>query len=124
MYACLFPLRVVKRPYGQIHVKASRVKESAFSMECELYQSTPIVDPASGATTTTLMLAHVKYIHVRKDMLNERGNVDVTRFRPIARLGENSYGRVGDAFKLARPTWAADQSKIREALEKTSTPAD
>ncbi|KAF8436052.1 hypothetical protein L210DRAFT_3648313 [Boletus edulis BED1] len=103
-----------------IHVKASRVKESAFSMECELYQTTPIVDPSSGETTTTLILAHVKYIHVRKDMLNQRGTIDITKFKPISRLGDNSYGRVGDAFKLARPSWAADEGKIQEAIKRVS----
>jgi len=102
------------------HVKASRVKESAFSMECQLNQTIPIVDPVSGVCTTTLILADVKYIHVRKDMLNERGTVDITKFKPISRLGDNSYGRVGDAFKLGRPSWAADEGKVREAVEKTS----
>ncbi|KAH0839453.1 hypothetical protein J3R83DRAFT_243 [Lanmaoa asiatica] len=102
------------------HVKAPRVKESAFSMECHLYQTTPIVDPSSGAHTTTLVLAHVKYIHVRKDVLTERGTVDVTKFRPVSRLGDNSYARVGDAFKLPRPSWAADEAEVQEAVERAS----
>ena len=89
-------------------------------MECQLYQTTPIVDPTSGACTTTLILAHVKYIHVRNDMLNERGTVDITKFKPVARLGDNSYARVGDAFKLPRPSWAADGAKVREAVERAS----
>lgn len=89
-------------------------------MECQLNQTIPIVDPVSGVCTTTLILADVKYIHVRKDMLNERGTVDITKFKPISRLGDNSYGRVGDAFKLGRPSWAADEGKVREAVEKTS----
>jgi len=83
-----------------------------------------MIDPTSGACTTTLILAHVKYIHVRKDMLNDRGTVDITKFKPISRLGDNSYGRVGDAFKLPRLTeaWGANEGKIREAME--SVPAD
>lgn len=91
-------------------------------MECQLYQTTPFIDPTSGACTTTLILAHVKYIHVRKDMLDERGKVDITRFKPISRLGDNSYGRVGDAFKLPRPAWGVDEGKVREAMERV--PAD
>ncbi|KAG9309835.1 hypothetical protein JVU11DRAFT_10214 [Chiua virens] len=100
-----------------IHVKPPRVKESAFSMECHLFQSIPIVDPISNATTTTLILAHVKCIHVRKDMLTERGMVNITKFQPVSRLGDNSYGRVGDAYKLARPSWSADEGKIKEVIE-------
>ncbi|KAF9224534.1 hypothetical protein BS17DRAFT_752656 [Gyrodon lividus] len=101
-----------------VHVKASRVKESAFSMECELFQAIDIVEPTTGQCTTTLILAHVKYIHVRNDMLTERGTVDITKFKPISRMGDNSYGRVGDAFKLTRPTWAADESRVREVIQK------
>ncbi|KAF8436787.1 hypothetical protein L210DRAFT_3688081 [Boletus edulis BED1] len=100
-----------------IHVKASRIKES---MECELYQTTPIVDPSSGETTITLIHAHVKYIHVRKDMLNQRGTIDITKLKPISRLGDNLYGRVGDAFKLVRPYWTADEGKIQKAIKRVS----
>jgi len=107
-----------------IHVKAARVKESAFSMECELYQSVPIIDPVSGACTTTLTIAHVKYIHVRKDMLTERETVDIIKFKPISRLGDNSYGRVGDVLKFPRLAWAADEGKIQEALEKEKASSD
>lgn len=90
-------------------------------MECQLYQTVPIVEPTSGACTTTLILAHVKYIHVRKDMLTERGTIDITKFKPVSRLGDNSYARVGDAYKLTRPSWAADEGKVREAVEEAPT---
>lgn len=125
----------------QIHAKPARVKESAFSLECEvcagprvtiivlivlirpsspssqLYQAIDIIDPASGAQTTTLILGHVKYIHVRKDVLNERGNVDPGKLKPVARLGDISYVRIGDGFRIARPVWANEQDKIRMAVE-------
>ncbi|KAI5997005.1 hypothetical protein EDD15DRAFT_2387023 [Pisolithus albus] len=74
-----------------IHVKAPRVKESAFSMECE-------------------------YIHVRNDMLNERGVVDITKYKPIARLGDISYGRVVDVFRLARPVRDRKKERIESVL--------
>ena len=89
-------------------------------MECQLYQTTPIIDPTSGACTTTLILAHVKYIHVRNDMLNERGTVDITKFKPVSRLGDNAYARVGNAFRMPRMSWAADGAKILEAVKSAS----
>ncbi|KAI6033668.1 hypothetical protein PISMIDRAFT_686686 [Pisolithus microcarpus 441] len=100
-----------------IHVKAPRVKESAFSMECELFQAIDITHPVSGQITTTMILAHIKYIHVRNDVLNERGVVDITKYKPIARLGDISYGRVGDVFRLARPVWDREKEKIESVLE-------
>ena len=127
-------------PRAQIHVKPARVKESAFSMECEvcpdlttsppfrpirgsrmrrpqLFQVVDIADPASGAHTTTMLLGHVRYIHVRNDMLNERGNVDPARLRPVGRMGDITYARVGDGFRLARPVWANEQETIKKAVE-------
>ncbi|KAI6003481.1 hypothetical protein F5J12DRAFT_155297 [Pisolithus orientalis] len=102
-----------------IHVKAPRVKESAFSMECDLFQAIDIAHPVSGEITATLILAHVKYIHVRKDVLNERGVVDITQYKPIARLGDISYGRVGDVFRLPRPVWEQEREKIEQASENS-----
>ncbi|KAG1740288.1 hypothetical protein EDB19DRAFT_1708614 [Suillus lakei] len=99
-----------------VQIKASRVKESAFSMECELYKSIDITHPVTGEHNSTLILAHVKYIHVRKDMLTDRGAIDLTKFKPVARLGDISYGRVGDAYRLARPSWAQEEAKIQETL--------
>ncbi|KAH9830591.1 uncharacterized protein C8Q71DRAFT_862343 [Rhodofomes roseus] len=101
-----------------IHVKPPRVKESAFSMECELFQTIDVADPESGAHTTTLILGHVKYIHVRKDILNERGNVDPAKLKPVGRMGDISYSRVGEGFRIARPVWANEQETIKKAIER------
>ncbi|KAI6011123.1 hypothetical protein EDC04DRAFT_2610017 [Pisolithus marmoratus] len=100
-----------------IHVKAPRVKESAFSMECELFQTIDIAHPVSGEITATMILAHVKYIHVRKDVLNERGIVDITKYKPIMRLGDISYGRISAVFRLPGVAWEHEKEKIERALE-------
>ncbi|TBU39424.1 hypothetical protein BD309DRAFT_969731 [Dichomitus squalens] len=102
-----------------IHVKAPRVKESAFSMECELFQAVDITHPDTGKQTGTLILGLVKYIHLRNDVLNERGTVDFAKLKPIGRLGDISYARVGDAFRLPRPEWAVEGEKIKEFLKTT-----
>ncbi|KAI0800409.1 hypothetical protein C8Q74DRAFT_1344837 [Fomes fomentarius] len=107
---------LTKEPSASIHVKAARVKESAFSMECELYQAHDIVHPVTGQHTTTLVLGHVKAIHVRTDVLNERGVVDITKFRPVGRLGDISYERIGDVFRLPRAQWTLEGEKVQEFL--------
>jgi flavin reductase (DIM6/NTAB) family NADH-FMN oxidoreductase RutF len=104
-----------------VEIKASRVKESAFSMECELYKSIDITHPVTGEHNNTLILAHVKYIHVRKDMLTDKGVIDLTKLKPVARLGDISYARVGDAYRIARPSWAQDEAKIQEVLRTLSS---
>lgn len=87
-------------------------------MECELFQAIDIVEPASGECTSTLILAHVKYIHVRNDMLTERGTVDLTKYKPVARMGDISYARVGDAFRIPRGVWAAEENNVLEAIQR------
>ncbi|KAG2107709.1 Aldehyde/histidinol dehydrogenase [Suillus discolor] len=66
-----------------VQITASRVKESAFSKECELYQSIDIMHPVTGEHNSMLILAHIKYFHVRKDMLTGRCTIPAsmpTRF--------------------------------------------
>ncbi|KAG5652683.1 hypothetical protein H0H81_004120 [Sphagnurus paluster] len=100
-----------------VHVKPPRVKESAFSMECELLQAVDIADPASGDVTTTLLLGHVKKIHVRKDVLNERGAVDPAKLKPVARMGGTLYARVNEGYNIQRYNWKEHGAPIIE-LEK------
>ncbi|KAG1803202.1 hypothetical protein EV424DRAFT_1517779 [Suillus variegatus] len=100
-----------------VQIRASRVKESAFSMECELYQSIDITHPVTGEHNSTLILAHVKYFHVREDMLTGRGAVDLTKFKPVGRVGDISYARVGDTYRIPIPLWAQEEGKIQDALK-------
>ena len=88
----------------------------------QLFESIDITHPATGKYTATLILALVKYIHVRKDVLNERGTVDITKFKPVTRLGDITFGRIGDVFKLPSPVWAKDGDKVRQAL-RTNIPS-
>ncbi|KAI0028488.1 hypothetical protein K488DRAFT_58467 [Vararia minispora EC-137] len=104
-----------------ISVKPPRVKESAFSMECELYDVVDIKHPSTGVSSAALILGLVKGIHVRKDVLNEKGLVDITKFRPITRLGDISYGRIGDVFRIPRPVWKEEAEKVAELEKKGGT---
>jgi len=99
-------------------VKPPRVKESAFSMECELSEAKDIIHPVTGVITTTLIIAHVRLIHIRKDVLNERGNVDLEKFRPIARMGDITYATLGGAFRIPRPVWDQDSEDIQTILKQ------
>ena len=54
-------------------------------------------------------------------MLTERGGIDITKLKPVARMGDISYARVGDAFRLGRPTWVQDEATIQGALASLAT---
>ncbi|KNZ74279.1 hypothetical protein J132_07441 [Termitomyces sp. J132] len=100
-----------------IHVKAPRVRESAFSMECELLQAIDIPIPETGETGTTLILGTIKYIHVRKDVLDERGNVDPGKLKPVARMGGTLYAKVNEGYNIYRPNWKEHGEPIRETTD-------
>jgi len=98
-------------------VKPARVKESAFSMECELYREIDIASPTSGDLTTTLFLGLVKHIHVRKDMLNERGTLDPGKLMPIGRMGDILYASLGGGYRIPRPAWQEEGETIQRYLK-------
>ncbi|KAF5380567.1 hypothetical protein D9615_004485 [Tricholomella constricta] len=97
------------------HVKPAYVKESAVSMECELYSFHDISPPDSSEITTTLVLGLVKKIHIRNSVLDESGNgVDPSKLRPVARLGNRSYARLLDVFDLPRISWETVVSEYED----------
>jgi len=106
---------LTKEPSDQ--VKAPRVKESAFSMECELLQTIDIIHPTTKVHTATLILGHVKLIHIRNDVIEPvRGAVDPGKLRPVTRMGGRLYGRVSEGYVLDRLVWKEDEEAIMEAL--------
>jgi len=46
------------------------------------------------------MLAHVKYIHLWEDMLTDGSIVDLAKFKPVARMEDITYARVGGASRM------------------------
>jgi len=101
-----------------LSVKAARVRESAFSMECELLQAIDILDPKNHVPKNTLILGSIKYIHVRNDVLDARGNADIAKLKPVSRIGGINYALIKDVFPLPRPSWEKDGEEIVKTLEK------
>lgn len=83
-------------------------------MECTLYDTYDIPSPNSSQIVTTLILGLIKCIHVRKDVLTERGTINPAKMRAVSMIGTVKYVRVGDAFRLERPRWGED----REIIER------
>jgi len=98
-----------------VHVKPARVKESAVSLECELFQSQDIFPDGATAPSATLVLGRVKYVHVRNSVLRPDGlRADPEKLRPISRISGVTYARLGEGFDLKRPEWG-DIKQILEA---------
>lgn len=79
-------------------VRPPRVGGAPVAMEARLTQVIPVQD-----SDYTLILGQVVRFHIREDLLKPDGLVDVTRLHPLARLGGDDYGLLGDVITLARP---------------------
>ncbi|THH09456.1 hypothetical protein EW145_g2010 [Phellinidium pouzarii] len=82
--------------------------------------------PSSGPTGS-LILGRIRRAHIRRAVLTKNtvapGSetdsvvVDPALLRPIARLGGDTFARLGTGFDIARPSWRALEGEVR-ALQK------
>ena len=79
-------------------VKAPRVKESPVNIECKRFEIIQIGKMG-------IILGEVLKVHVKEDILNEKGYVDTTKLEIIGRLGGANYCLVSkeNTFELRRP---------------------
>ena len=89
----MLPSRLVKPP---------RVKLSPIHMECRYLKTVelPCNDPEAG---NFMVLGEVLAFHIDESVVNDRGLVDVTRYKPLARLGYMDYAAVTEVFQMNRP---------------------
>lgn len=80
-------------------VKAPRVAESPINMECKLLQ---ILEFGEISTGSNVVIGEVVLVHV-KDELWADDQIDISKWKPIGRLGGQLYCRMTDRFEMKRP---------------------
>jgi len=82
-------------------VKPPRVKESPIHLECEFFQEIqlPCTLPDS---INTMIIGSVLGVHINDEVLVD-GLIDLSRIKPLARLGYMQYTAVDELFSLQRP---------------------
>ncbi|MFJ9899823.1 flavin reductase family protein [Streptomyces sp. NPDC091280] len=75
-------------------VKASRVARSPVALECELHSTLRLGD-------STVVFGRVVHIAVDEGVLAD-GHPEVTRLRPLARLGKDEWSTLGEVRELRR----------------------
>jgi flavin reductase (DIM6/NTAB) family NADH-FMN oxidoreductase RutF len=86
------PSRIVKPP---------RVALAPAHLECVHLQTVELPTTRAGSTNNTIF-GRVVGVHISTDIIRD-GMIDMTRFRPIARLGYNDYTVVREVFTMLRP---------------------
>jgi flavin reductase (DIM6/NTAB) family NADH-FMN oxidoreductase RutF len=83
-------------------VKPPRVAESPVSFECKVKQVIPLGTEGGAGN---LILCEVLLMHIKEDILNEKGQISPQKIDLVARLGGDWYCRAnGDAlFEVAKP---------------------
>ncbi|MBY0245898.1 MAG: flavin reductase family protein [Sphingobacteriaceae bacterium] len=83
-------------------VKPPRVAESPVQLECVITQVIPLgTEHGAG----NLVLAEIKLIHIKEEILDTEGKIDQQKIDLVARLGGDWYCRVTEEnmFKVAKP---------------------
>lgn len=82
-------------------VKPPRVAKSPAALECK-YHQTIALPGENGLDGNYLVIGQVVGIYIADEFIAE-GMVDITKYRPIARLGYMDYAVVDEVFSMNRP---------------------
>lgn len=85
-----------------VDAPAPRVAASPCHFECR-YLSTHTLRGNSPVGTVDAVFAEVVRIHVRDEVIDADGKLDIARIRPIARMGYYDYTVVEQVFEMRIP---------------------
>jgi flavin reductase (DIM6/NTAB) family NADH-FMN oxidoreductase RutF len=80
------------------HIRVPRVAEAPIAFECTLQRIVTVSDQPGGGS---VVFGEVQAVHVRDD-LYDHGRILLEAYKPIGRLGGNSYVRVNNSFDMER----------------------
>ncbi len=83
-------------------VAPPRVAESPVAFECRYWRTIDLPGPDGGPGTHAIVLGQVVGVHIDDSVL-VGDKVDVTKLKPIARLGYGDYAVIDEVFELTRP---------------------
>jgi flavin reductase (DIM6/NTAB) family NADH-FMN oxidoreductase RutF len=85
-----------------ILVKPPRVGESPVAFECKVKQ---VIETGTSGGAGNLVICEVLLIHIKEELLNEKGQIDPQKIDLVARMGGDWYCRAnGEAlFEVPKP---------------------
>lgn len=84
------------------NVAAPRVKQSPIAIECRYNKTVPLVAENGTVASSSIVIGEVVGIHIDDRVLID-GQVDISKVRPLARLGYMDYCVVNESFAMKRP---------------------
>lgn len=83
-------------------VAPPRVKESPAAFECRYWRTVTLPGHDDEPGTHSIVLGKVVGVHIDDAAITD-GKVDVTKLKPLARLGYGDYAVIDEVFTLTRP---------------------
>ena len=83
-------------------VKPPRVARSPVHFECQYLKTVELIGSDGKKNRSSVVIGEVVGIHIDDSLITD-GMVDITRARPIARLGYMDYCVVDEVFEMLRP---------------------
>jgi flavin reductase (DIM6/NTAB) family NADH-FMN oxidoreductase RutF len=98
-------------------VKPPTIVEAPVALECRLMSITPL------SPVRNIVLGEVVRIRTAPGIVDpERFHVDISAYRPVARLFGNLYARLGELFDLKRLTYSEWQDKEAAKAARETDP--
>ncbi|WP_299481385.1 flavin reductase family protein [uncultured Roseibium sp.] len=98
---CEFELSGLEMASSRL-VKAPRVARAVTALECKHLKTLRLEDLSGAETDNWIVFGQVVGIHIDDSIIVD-GKVDVTRFKPLSRLGYMEYAAITEVFDMARP---------------------
>jgi flavin reductase (DIM6/NTAB) family NADH-FMN oxidoreductase RutF len=100
-------------------VKPDHVAESAFSIEAKLVHSHEWKSKRDPERATGILcIVEGVQFHVREDVVSEElNNIDISKLKPVSRLGGITYGRTTQGFERLRPDYEKDVANKEEVTK-------
>ncbi|MGG7035467.1 MAG: flavin reductase family protein [Flavobacterium sp.] len=87
-------------PIPSVKIKPPRVKESSFSMECEMVHHYFLEDHKNGGAC--VIIGRVVMFHVDENVLLDDFKINLETYKPVARLAGSNYSKLGEIFSIKR----------------------
>jgi flavin reductase (DIM6/NTAB) family NADH-FMN oxidoreductase RutF len=92
-----------------VRVKPCRVAESPIHLECRHYQTIRLPG-YTPAQSVDMIIGKVVLIHIKDEVIDANGKVDIVKIRPLARLGYHDYASIDQIFEIVRPDAAGKKA--------------
>jgi flavin reductase (DIM6/NTAB) family NADH-FMN oxidoreductase RutF len=83
-------------------VRPPRIAQSPIHLECKHLMTIVLPCSEPGGDRNSIVIGEVVGVHIADDALKD-GMIDVTKIRPLARLGYMDYAFIDKSFTMRRP---------------------